>query len=141
MLAVREQRFRCEREGRTLSQMLAGPIRGIGLAHWQGNCAFYVGWANDFQVTNWPHFRSAKTTVNIWCVVEPLSLGHLDVDWPMGLLSPDALVRAPVRGLDSTTGSARPTIEAFALLIVRPSAAEPYIPSIARPIHRALVCG
>jgi hypothetical protein len=36
----------------SLSQVLAGPIRGIGLAHRQSNCALFGGWTNHFQVPN-----------------------------------------------------------------------------------------
>jgi hypothetical protein len=39
-----------------LGQVLAGPIGGVGLAHRQSNCAFYVGWADRFQVPNRRHF-------------------------------------------------------------------------------------
>jgi hypothetical protein len=36
--------------------VLAGPIGGIGLAHRQSNCAFYVAWTDHFQVPNGRHF-------------------------------------------------------------------------------------
>jgi hypothetical protein len=45
------------REWRTaLAQMFAGPIRGIGFAHRQSNCAFFGGWTNHFEVLKCRHF-------------------------------------------------------------------------------------
>ena len=38
-----------------LGEVLAGPIRGIGLAYRQGNCAFFGGWTDHFQVPNCLH--------------------------------------------------------------------------------------
>src|SRR5690242_16604472 len=39
-----------------LGQVLTGPIGSIGLAHRQGNCAFYVARTDYFQVPNGRHF-------------------------------------------------------------------------------------
>jgi hypothetical protein len=40
----------------SLSQVLTGPIRGIGLAHRQSNCARFVAWTDNSQVANGRHF-------------------------------------------------------------------------------------
>jgi hypothetical protein len=40
----------------SLRQVFAGPISGIGLAHRQSDCAFYVAWTDHFQVPNGRHF-------------------------------------------------------------------------------------
>src|SRR5215469_9784476 len=39
-----------------LGQMLARPIRGVGFAHRQDNCAFFGGWTDHFEVVNCRHF-------------------------------------------------------------------------------------
>jgi hypothetical protein len=39
-----------------LGQVLAGPIRGIGLPHRQSNCAFFGGRTDYFEVPKCRHF-------------------------------------------------------------------------------------
>src|SRR6516162_7054578 len=40
----------------SLGQVLAGAVRGVGLADRQSNCAFFGGWTDYFEVVNCNHF-------------------------------------------------------------------------------------
>ena len=53
-----------------LGQVLTGPIGGVGFAHRQRNCAFYVGWTDHFQVPDDRHFPPLPAvTAHIRCLL------------------------------------------------------------------------